>query len=303
MATQTVSYTTVGTKASISLDPNLDPFSVNIACTLSGVSTGDYSLQYSLDPIATSDAAAIWFTSGDIPAGTTTNAVSLFTSPVSRIRLVIVALSGTLVFQALQAGGGAASTTRLSTNMLQLPPVSGLDGSEWVWTVQGGTDKRATTGDLVDAAAGIPLDSQFVLLSPNGFLPASRTLTGTAGIVILTDNGANSTVVVSLNAAGVAQQITEPRVITAAGNVTVANSDLSIYMRQTAPQAVDIILPLASAKIGPLFVGDVNGVSTAFNFRLVPSGAETINGLTEYFLNNNYMSLNLRPVSGVGYTL
>lgn len=301
MATQTVAYTTVGTKASISLDPNLDPFSVNIACTLVG--TGDYSLQYSLDPLTTSDAAAIWYTSNDIPLGTATSAVSLFTSPVSRIRLVIVALAGTLTIQALQAGGGAGTTTRLSTNMLQLPPVSGLDGSEWIWTVQGGTDKRATTGDLVDAAAGIPLDSQFVLLSPNGFLPASRTLTGTAEIVVLTDNGANSTVVISLNAAGVAQLITEPRVITAAGAVVVADDDVSIYMKQAVAEAVDINLPFADDKVGPVFVADVNGVSSSFNFRLVPAGAETINGLTEYFLNNNYMSLNLRPVSGVGYTL
>ena len=302
MATQTVAYTTVGTKASISLDPNLDPFSVNIACALAVGTTADYSLQYSLDPLTTSDASAIWYTSNDIPLGTTTSAVSLFTSPVSRIRLVIVALAGTLTIQSLQAGGGAGTTTRLSTNMLQLPPVSGLDGSEWVWTVQGGTDKRATTGDLVDAAAGIP-QSQYVLLSPNGFLTESRTLTGTSGTVVLTDNGAQSTVVISLNAAGVFQLITAPRTITAAGAVTVADDDVAIYMRQTVAQAVAINLPAATDKIGPVFISDANGVASGFNFTLTPNGAETIVGLSTYALTNDYQSVLLRPIAGVGWIL
>lgn len=187
--------------------------------------------------------------------------------------------------------------------MLQLAPATGLDGSESVWIVQGGVDKRATIGEIVAEAADIPQGAEFVLLASNFFLPSARVLTGTAGIVVLTDNGAGSTVVLSLNAAGVAQLISEPRIITAAGDVTVADDDLAIYMQQTVPQAVDILLPPSADKTGPVYICDANGVSGANNFRLVPDGAETIVGLTEYFINANYMSLNLRPVSGQGWVL
>lgn len=190
-----------------------------------------------------------------------------------------------------------------STNMLQLPVATALDGSEDMWVVQGGVDKRTSTGTLVAQAADIPQDAQFVLLTSNFFLPSARVLTGTSGIVVLTDNGAGSSVVVSLNAAGVAQLISAPRTITVAGNVTVADDELAIYMRQTVAQAVDILLPPAADKIGPVYVCDVNGVAAANNFRLVPDGSETIVGLTEYLINANYMSLNLRPVSGVGWVL
>lgn len=190
-----------------------------------------------------------------------------------------------------------------STNMLQLPVATALDGAESAWVVQGGADKRTTIGSIVAAASGIPQAAEFVLLASNFFLPSARVLAGTAGIVVLTDNGAASTVVISLNAAGVAQLISAPRTVTAAGNVTVATTDLSIYMRQTVPQAVDILLPAASSKIGPVYVCDVNGVAAANNFRLVPNGAETIVGLTEYLINTNYMSLNLRPIAGQGWVL
>lgn len=41
-----------------------------------------------------------------------------------------------------------------TTNMLQLPVVMGLDGSEYVWVVQGGTDKRCTTSQIAALAGG-----------------------------------------------------------------------------------------------------------------------------------------------------
>ena len=99
---QANSYTTTGTKASINLDPSVTPFAVSVACTLEGAATGTYSMQFSLSPMTIADADALWLTSGDVPVGTTTNAGSLFTSPVSRVRLVIAAVSGTLTIQTLQ---------------------------------------------------------------------------------------------------------------------------------------------------------------------------------------------------------
>lgn len=41
-----------------------------------------------------------------------------------------------------------------TTNMLQLPVATGLDGTEYVWIVQGGTDKRATTAQIAALATG-----------------------------------------------------------------------------------------------------------------------------------------------------
>jgi hypothetical protein len=191
--------------------------------------------------------------------------------------------------------------TTASTNMLQLPVATGIDGSESLWIVQGGTDKRTLVADVATAAQGIPTDAQFLLLTPNGFLTASRTLTGAPGIVLLTDNGAGSTVVVSLVGSGVAQLVSAPRTVTAAGDVIVDEDDLAIYMRQTVAAAVDIELPFASDKNGPVFVSDVNGVAASFNFRIVGAGAETINGQAEWLIDANYGSVNLRPVPGVGY--
>lgn len=190
-----------------------------------------------------------------------------------------------------------------TTNMLQLASAVALDGTESVWVVQGGTDKRTTVSLLINTAIDIPLTTQFVLLVPSAFFPAARVLAGTSGIVLLTDGGAGANVTISLNAAGVAQLISAPRTVTAAGNVTVATTDLAIYMRQTVAAAVDILLPTAASKIGPVYIADANGVASANNFRIVPNGAETIVGLTQYFINANYMSLNLRPVSGVGWVL
>lgn len=99
---QTNSYTTTGTKDSINLDPAIVPFCCAVACTLVAGSVS-YKLQYSLDPMTVADSAALWFDSGDIPASTTTSAVSLFQSPTSRVRVVIASLTtGPLTVQTLQ---------------------------------------------------------------------------------------------------------------------------------------------------------------------------------------------------------
>lgn len=99
---RTVSYTTTGTKDSLNLDPSIVPFNVSVNVSIvAGSAT--YGLQYSQDPMDVADAAALWFDSGDIPAGTITNAESMLASPISRIRLVIAALvTGPLTIQVSQ---------------------------------------------------------------------------------------------------------------------------------------------------------------------------------------------------------
>lgn len=99
---RTETYTTTGTKGSWNADPAIVPFNLHVAVTLTTGPTS-YKLQYSLDPMSVADADAVWFDSGDIPAGTAASASTLFTSPVARFRLVIATLTaGSLQMQARQ---------------------------------------------------------------------------------------------------------------------------------------------------------------------------------------------------------
>jgi len=91
---------TTGTKASLFLDPSIAPFQAAVACTLSNTAT--YKLQYSLDPQTVDDATALWFDSTGIPASSSASATTTFIGPVSRVRVVIAALSGTLTLQTSQ---------------------------------------------------------------------------------------------------------------------------------------------------------------------------------------------------------
>jgi len=90
---QTITYTTTGTKQSLNLDPSIVPFNATVAVTLTAGTTS-YKMQYSVTPFDTADASSNWFDSTDIPAATTSSAVSSLPFPVSRVRLIIAALSG-----------------------------------------------------------------------------------------------------------------------------------------------------------------------------------------------------------------
>jgi hypothetical protein len=97
---RTETYTTTGDKGSLNLDPSIAPFNASVVVTVG--TTATYGLQYSLDPMDVTDANATWVDSVNIPSGTTATAVTNFMFPVSRIRLVIVAVDSTIVLQALQ---------------------------------------------------------------------------------------------------------------------------------------------------------------------------------------------------------
>lgn len=97
---QTVAYTTTGTKTGVFLDPSIAPFQAAVQCTVG--TTATYKLQYSLDPQTVTDAAAIWADSSGIPAATAATAATTFIGPVSRVRVVIAAVSGTLTLQTQQ---------------------------------------------------------------------------------------------------------------------------------------------------------------------------------------------------------
>ncbi len=100
-----VTYTTIGTKPSIDLDPSISPFGVTVAVTLV-TGPASYKLQYTADdfsdPLKT-DASANWFDSTEIPAATAASIIAFLTKPVTRIRLVIATLTaGSLQMQTQQ---------------------------------------------------------------------------------------------------------------------------------------------------------------------------------------------------------
>jgi len=100
-----VTYTTIGTKPSVDFDQAISPFTATVAITLT-VGPAAYSLQYTIDdfsdPLKT-DATASWFDSADFPVGTAASGVSVLTTPISRIRMVIVTLTaGALRLQTQQ---------------------------------------------------------------------------------------------------------------------------------------------------------------------------------------------------------
>lgn len=101
---RTETYTTSGTKGSWNCDPSIAPFNVNIAAILTGGPVS-YSLQYSYDvlddPLLT-DSDAQWLDSNDIPAGTAASGETNFSTPIARIRIVIVSITGSLKVTMLQ---------------------------------------------------------------------------------------------------------------------------------------------------------------------------------------------------------
>lgn len=70
------------------------------------------------------------------------------------------------------------------------------DACMFVWTGNEWATLSLSAGG--GGAGGAPTNASYVTISSNGTLTAERTLTGTSGQIAITDNGANSTVVLSL---------------------------------------------------------------------------------------------------------
>lgn len=110
------------------------------------------------------------------------------------------------------------------STILNLPVAVSLDGSEYVWLIQGGTDKRATTEDIANTASG--------------FVPTSRAVNAGTG---LSGGGTlASDVTLSFSPAG----------LTAAS--TMAITDSFVINNGSTPKIVTF--PLAMQAIGGLTV-------------------------------------------------
>ena len=111
-----------------------------------------------------------------------------------------------------------------NTPMLSLPVASSVDGSEYAWIVQGGTDKRVTLENIANTATG--------------FVPTSRSIT--AGIGLAGGGSLASDVTIDF----------DPTNLTAATTMTV--SDYFTIAASGSPYKVTF--PLAMQAIGGLTV-------------------------------------------------
>jgi len=59
-------------------------------------------LQFTLDPLDTADASCDWFDDLIIPTGTTATAFQAYNMPITKVRIVIAAISGTVKLKVLQ---------------------------------------------------------------------------------------------------------------------------------------------------------------------------------------------------------
>lgn len=94
------------------------------------------------------------------------------------------------------------------------------------------------------------------------------------------------------------------RVITAAGDVTVGESDSLIILKKTVAADTDFIMPPDISKVGPVKIVDWNGVGATQILRIVPDGTETISGQATWQLSGAYSSVVLSPTGdGLGYAV
>lgn len=97
---QYISYTTTGTKASLNIDASIAPMSATIGVAVGGGAT--YKIQYSLDALDVADADADWFDDPTLGSGTITSGTTAYPHPVTKIRIVIAAVTDTVKLKVLQ---------------------------------------------------------------------------------------------------------------------------------------------------------------------------------------------------------
>lgn len=161
---------------------------------------GNFRFGSNLSPTATVDVT------GTLNVSSTVNLASLTAS-----RLVSTDGSQNLVSTSFSANG-------------QLP-IGSSTGGFTLATITAGTGITVTNGagsiTIASTASGTfaPIGEAYVTIGNTAGLTAERALTGTASQVIITDNGANSTVVLSL-----------PQSIATSSNVTFANVTATAFI-------------------------------------------------------------------------
>jgi hypothetical protein len=212
-----------------------------------------------------------------------------------------------------------------------LPIVITLTGSEQVPVVQGGTTKRATTGQIAAlSATGTGALSTFVLVSSNAGLPNSRTLAAESTVLSLTDGGALGPLTLGVATNGItnaklaqmadqtlkgnisggtanASDLTTAQVMNAIytpipvsmnGVYNVPNNALDVVISKT--DGANVVLGAIASKIGPVRITSTNADVHPFNVTVTDG---SIMGLSTYTFTQAYQSASFYPyVAGTVWT-
>jgi hypothetical protein len=88
-----------------------------------------------------------------------------------------------------------------------------------------------------------------------------------------------------------------PRIVTAAGAVTVAADDIFIALNKSVAADTDFNLPALSSKAGPVTIWDAAGVFNSFTIRAVPNGADPMMGQATWPMSGQYGKYTFYPTS------
>jgi hypothetical protein len=141
-------------------------------------------------------------------------------------------------------------------------------------------------------------------------MPRYPTQLQVASPITLTSNGGVYTFGIDLNALeNTLAAIFEPlhahvdQQITAGASAAVQANAETVRVNKAAGSPTTLMMPPANTMKFPVLIIDWKGDAAANNITIVPSGADTINGLASWTIAANNGSVQLKPIPGVGYAL
>lgn len=143
-------------------------------------------------------------------------------------------------------------------------------------------------------------------IAPNyELLAQAPSLTGTQVVVVFDPTIGQFSLLNATNMAGNGP----PRVVTAAGDVTVGATDIVILLDKTVGAATNINLPPSGSRSASVSVKDIKGDAHTNNITFVPAAGETIDGFSAAaaaangtaLIDINYGKKTVCPLSSGGW--